>query len=330
MNAETNLPETLFEAIQYYATGDNAFNLLVSRRWPNGVICPTCGVTDAKFIGTRKLWECRGKHAKRQFSVKVGTIFEDSPIKLEKWFAAMWLVTNCKNGVSSYEIAREIGVTQKTGWFMLHRIRLAMEAGSFLKSKMSGTVEADESYIGGQAKFMHKDVKARRGLALGHAAAAKTAVMGILQRPTETQPVSKVLAVVLPKTPTKVAAMANLKANVELGSEVQTDCARIYEDVNRDYTHKVVDHVEAYVQNNVHTNGLENFWSLLKRSIKGTYVSVEPCHLGRYVAEQVFRFNERKDDNHGRFLNVLGKVFGRLIQYKQLIGTDTLGLPCQA
>jgi transposase-like protein len=330
MNAETGLPETLHEAIQFFATGDNAFNFLVARRWPNGVVCPTCGSSEVSFVSTRKVWECKTKHPKRQFSVKVGTIFEDSPIALDKWFAAMWLVMNCKNGVSSYEISRELGVTQKTGWFMLHRIRRAMESGTILKSKMNGIVEADEAYIGGQAKFMHKDVKRRRGVALGHAAAAKTAVMGLLQRPTESQPVSKVLAIVLPGTPTKRAAMANLNANVEKGAEVQTDMARIYEDVRADYAHKVVDHVEAYVQNNVHTNGLENFWCLLKRAIKGTYVSVEPCHLHRYVSEQVIRFNSRKEDNHGRFLALIDRIFGLRLTYKALTESNFNGLPCQA
>jgi hypothetical protein len=163
LNADTGLPETLHEAIRYFAKGDNAFEFMKGIRWPNGVSCPTCGATDVRFISTRKLWECKQKHPKKQFSVKVGTIFEDSPIKLDKWFAALWLVANCKNGVSSYEIHRELGVTQKTGWFMLHRLRLAMQAGSLIVDKFGGTVEVDESYIGGKARNMHKAVGDAKG-----------------------------------------------------------------------------------------------------------------------------------------------------------------------
>ena len=137
MNAETGFPETLNEAIRFFSTGDNAHNFMVALRWPDGVSCPTCGATDVRFIsGTRKVWECKQKHPKRQFSVKVGTIFEDSPIRLDKWFMAMWMLANCKNGISSYEIHRELGVTQKTAWFMLQRIRMALQAGTIVKSKL--------------------------------------------------------------------------------------------------------------------------------------------------------------------------------------------------
>lgn len=324
MNENTGLPETLTEAIIYFASGENAFNFLRSLRWPKGVSCPTCGATDVRFLATRKVWECKSKHPQKQFSVKVGTIFEDSPIALSKWFSAIWLVTNCKNGVSSYEIHREIGVTQKTGWFMLHRIRLAMEAGSFMK--MKGTVEADETFVGGRGINMHKSVKQRRGITAG-SAVGKTAVMGILQRPTAEHPVSKVMASVLPKMPSKKVAAEKIYSGVEKGSELMTDAADIYFQFKKDYVHGVVDHAIEYVRGSVHTNGLENFWSLLKRSIKGTYVSVDPWHLFRYVIEQVFRFNERKDDNHGRFLSVVSRVFGRRIQYKQLIGANIHGLP---
>lgn len=202
MNENTGLPETLHEAITYFATGDNAWNFMVNLRWSKGVTCPTCGSSDVRFLAKRKTWECKSKHEKRQFSVKVGTIFEDSPIALDKWFMAIWMVTNCKNGVSSYEIHRELGVTQKTGWFMLHRIRLAMEAGTFMVRKFSGDVESDETFIGGKAINMHKADKKRRGITMG-SIDAKTAVMGMIQRPSDENPVSKVTAFVLPGMPAK-------------------------------------------------------------------------------------------------------------------------------
>ena len=176
MNDVTGYPETLMEAISYFRDADNSLNFMVELRWPKGeVTCPCCGSKEVKFIPTRKIWECKTKHSKKQFSVKVGTIFEDSPIKLDKWFCAMWMIANCKNGVSSYEISRELGVTQKTGWFMLHRIRLAMHEGTF--EKMSGHVEADETFIGGKARNMHLDKKAKK--VKGTGPIAMTPVQGI-------------------------------------------------------------------------------------------------------------------------------------------------------
>lgn len=318
MNAETGYPETLIEAVKYFAEGDNALNFMVKLRWPDGVVCPTCGSTDVRFIGTRKVWECKQKHAKKQFSVKVGTVMEDSPIKLETWFSAMWMLANCKNGVSSYEIHRELGVTQKTGWFMLQRIRLAMQTGSIVKSKLTGTVEVDESYIGGKGRNMHESTKKRRGIK-GCGMAGKTAVMGLLRRSSSVQPVSQIVAEVLPSTH-KYHLINRIRKHVDQSAEIHTDALTHYNDVAREYAHKIVDHAVCYVKDGVHTNGLENFWSLLKRSIKGTYVSVEPFHLFRYLGEQVFRFNERKDDNHGRFLNVVSGVVDKRLTYKKLIG----------
>lgn len=319
MHKETNLPETLKEAAVFYSTGDNAFNLLRSLRWPSGVSCPTCGTSEVQFLSTRKIWQCKNKHPKRQFSVKVGTIFEDSPIGLDKWFMAMWLVMNCKNGVSSYEIHREVGVTQKTGWFMLHRIRLAMEAGSILKDKMQGIVEADETYVGGRAEFMHKNRKKAKGIRPGDGMRQKAAVFGIIQRPSAKQPTSMVSARVLAQKPTKRAVMQVIAETVKLDTEIHTDKSAIYEDVPMQYRHETIDHAEEYVRGHVSTNAMENFWSLLKRALKGTYIAVRPFHLFRYVGEQVLRFNTRKADNHDRFLGLLGRVFGRRITYKQLI-----------
>jgi transposase-like protein len=313
-------PETLLEAIKYFGNPDISLAFMVSMRWPSGVVkCPACNCDRVGFLASRRLWKCKG--CAKQFSVKVGTIFEDSPLGLDKWLPAVWCIVNAKNGISSCELARALGVTQKTAWFMLHRIRLAMAGGSIMKGKMSGTVEADETFVGGRAINMHRAVKERRGVKMG-GYAAKTTVMGLLQRPTEAQPVSKVTAKVLLGLPTTKEANETLQANVEKGSEVFTDYSKVYEKVKADYAHAAVDHAVEYVRDNVHTNGLENFWCLLKRALKGTYVSVEPCHLFRYVGEQVFRFNERKNENgdSGRFVTAMAHVFGKRIMYKQLIG----------
>ncbi len=261
------------------------------------------------------MWRCYTKHPRRKFSLKVRTIFEDSPIGLDKWFTAMWLIANCKNGVRSYEIARDIHVTQKTAWFMDHRIRLAMHAGSF--DKMTGEFEADETFIGGLARFMHKDQKAR---ITGTGGAGKVAVMGLLGT-EHGHKHSRVKGERGPHVQHDTLQKA-IHANVERGSELFTDAWVGYGGLEPDYTHKVVDHAEAYVKGNVHTNGIENFWSLLKRGLKGTYISVEPFHLFRYVDEQAFRFNSRKVSDGTRFAEVLASVTGRRLMYKHLTGKD--------
>lgn len=307
-------PQTLVEAIRHFADPDVTLNTMVELRWPNGVHCPTCGRTDVRFIGTRRVWECKEKHPKRQFSAKIGTIFEDSPLGLDKWFCAIWMIANCKNGVSSYEIHRAIGVTQKTAWFMLHRIRLAMETGSFLKA--SGPAEADETFIGGLAKNMHKARKAK--VIAGTGGAGKAVVMGVLRRGNAVE-ASKVVAKHIPDTGA-ASLHPVVKAAVEAGSELYTDTHKGYRGLSPEYVHQAVDHSIEYVRGAVHTNGLENFWSLFKRALKGTYVSVEPVHLNRYVTEQTFRFNERKANDGSRFQKVLASVTGKRITYKELIG----------
>jgi len=310
----SNEPQTLVEAIRHFADPDVTLNTMVELRWPRGVHCPTCGRVDVRFIATRRMWECKEKHPKRQFSAKVGTIFEDSPLSLDKWFSAIWMIANCKNGVSSYEIHRAIGVTQKTAWFMLHRIRLAMETGSFLKG--SGPAEADETFIGGLAKNMHKAVKEKK--ITGTGGSGKAVVMGVLRRGSKTE-ASKVVARHVPDTSAATLHPA-IKATVETGSELFTDTHGGYRGLSVSYVHQTVDHSIEYVRGNVHTNGLENFWSLFKRALKGTYVSVEPFHLDGYVVEQTFRFNERKDKDGSRFRKVLASVSGKRITYKELIG----------
>jgi transposase-like protein len=259
-------PTTLQEAIVYFSNPDNCLNYLVTRRWPNGVACPTCGRDDVTFLAKQGKWQCKSAHTRRQFSIKIGTIFEDSPLSLDKWLTAVWMITNCKNGISSYEVHRAIGVTQKTAWFMVHRIRLAMQTGSFAR-KMSGEVEVDETFIGGKSRNMHKVVRARR--ISGTGGSGKTAVMGLLERHGEVR--TKVVPNVR-----RGSLHGEVKEHVEKGSTVYSDALRSYDGLEIEYMHNVINHAEEYVRGNVHTNGIENFWSLLKRTIGGTYVSVEP------------------------------------------------------
>jgi hypothetical protein len=308
------LPANLMDAIRFFSDANNCLNFMVAIRWPDGVTCPTCGSTELSFLKTRRLWKCKNKHPKQQFSAKVGTIFEDSPIGLDKWFAAMWLVANCKNGVSSYEIARDLDVTQKTAWFMDHRIRRAMETGSF--EKIKGEVEADESFIGGLARNMHKDKRAEK--IHGTGGTGKEIVMGLLERET-----GKIRVKHLADRQ-RHTLQKEIHENVAEGSEIFTDAWTGYEGLDREFVHGFVDHAERYVNGRIHTNGLENFWSLLKRGIKGTYVSVEPFHLFRYLDEQAFRYNNRKTTDGVRFAKILEGVTGRRVTYKQLTGKEFL------
>ena len=310
---DNNLPQTLQQAIRYFLDDLTCIEFVASRRWIDGqAICPKCEGTNNKFMESRKVWQCKNKECKKQFSVKVGTIFEDSPIGLDKWLTAMWLIVNAKNGISSYEIHRAIGVTQKTAWFMLHRIRLAMQTGSIVK--LSGDVECDETFIGGLAKNMHKHK--REAKIKGRGASGKTAVFGVLERK------GRVLAKVIEKTDRKTLH-SEVKEKVETGANLFTDEWLAYRGLDESYIHEVINHGIEYVKGNVHTNGIENFWSCLKRTLKGTYVSVEPFHLSRYFDEQVFRFNERKLNDKERFLGVLQAVSGKRLTYDELRGYQT-------
>jgi transposase-like protein len=315
MEGEMNtMPKTLQEAIVYFSDPGTCVDYVVSQRWPRGVKCPTCGRKDVRFIATRHIWECKEKHPRKQFSVKVGTIFEDSAIGLDKWLVAIWMIANCKNGVSSYEIGRALGVTQKTAWFMLHRIRLAMQSGSFVKMGGSGSeVEVDETFIGGKARNMHKSKRSVR--ITGTGGKDKTAVVGLLERGGEFR------GAVIGNRKKKVL-QEHVKSNVEAGTSLYSDALSSYEGLGVDYVHAVIDHAEAYVRDNVHTNGVENFWSLLKRGINGTYVSVEPFHLFRYLDEQVFRYNNRKKPlkDSDRFERLTANISGKRLTYAELTG----------
>jgi len=319
MDANQNQPKTLQEAVLFYADPNNALAYMTLLRWPDGVVtCPTCGRNDVVFLHNQRKWQCKSVHTKRQFSAKVGTIFEDSPIPLEKWLVVVWMLSNCRNGVSSYEIGRTIGVTQKSAWFMLHRIRLGLQSKS--GGKLGGPnskVEVDETFIGGKARNMHK-IRRQKMHNIGMYK-AKTAVMGMLERG------GKVKTTVIGQRIGKQMQQI-INDSVMPGTWVITDEFQGYQGLSDDYAHLVVNHLEKYVQGTVHTQGIENFWSLLKRGLGGTYVAVEPFHLFRYVDEQAFRFNNRKNDegrkisDSERFDIAMSQVLGKRLTFAELTG----------
>jgi|SRR5579872_3676780 len=314
-------PISLQEAIIHFADFEHCKAFMVALRWPDGKVkCPRCESEKVFWIEKERVWKCYGKHDHAKFSLKTGTIFEDSPIALEKWLPAAWLIINCKNGVSSYEIARDLGVTQKSAWFMLHRVRLAMQSGTF--EKLSGEIEADETFVGGKLFNMHldKQTRLRMGKKRTGGFEGKAVVMGLLERHTKQARVK-----VLPNTRSH-HIRGNVSANVEQGSKVYSDSLQSYKSLPKDgFEHEFIDHAEMYVRDNVHTNGLENFWSLLKRSLKGTYISVEPFHLQAYADEQCFRFNHRKLTDAERFAIVMSQIVGRRLTYDELTGKTENG-----
>jgi transposase-like protein len=311
---------TLRDAIIWFADYEHCRQFMVELRWRDGKVkCPRCGAEKVTYLENARVWKCYAKHERPTFTLKTGTLFEDSPIALEKWLPCAWLIANCKNGISSYEIGRDLGVTQKSAWFMLQRLRLAMQ-DTETGGKLSGQIEVDETFIGGAARFMHQEKKlARRG---GRRKApgpqGKAIVAAVLERGTEDSK-SKVRATVVAKRK-KQGLQALVRENVEAGSAVYTDALQSYDGLSTDYLHQVIDHAEAYVDGQVHTNGTENFWSLLKRGLKGTYVSVEPFHLFRYVDEQAFRFNNREFTDAERFASVLKQIVGRRLTYQEVTG----------
>lgn len=302
-------PRSLVEAIRYFADTDRCIEFVAALRWPDGVTCAKCGSVETYFLKTRKIWKCKG--CRRQFSVKVGTIFEDSPLGLDKWLPAVWLIANSKNGMGSHELGRALGVTQKSAWFMLHRIRLAMQSGSI--EMFDGTVEVDETYIGGIAKNMHAKDRERK-IKGGGPSGNMTAVVGIVQRGGNV--VGKVV-----KDTTLPTLQGFVRDNVHRRSTVYTDGARAYVGLRDDFNHASVDHrLGEYVNGVVHTNNIESFWALLKRAIRGAYVSVSPEHLWRYVDERAFAFNYRKNTDMERFTAALDQITGRRLTYAELTG----------
>lgn len=318
-------PKTLVEAIRHFSDQDTCLAYLIPIRWPDGITCPHCGSKEHHFIATRRIWRCKGD-CKKQFSIKIGTIMEDSPLGLDKWLTGIWLIANAKNGISSWEVHRALGITQKSAWFLLHRIRLAMQSGTM--GKISGEVEVDETFIGGKARNMHKDKRAEK--ITGTGGAGKAIVIGVLDREER-----KIRTKHIPDT-RRGTVQAEVRAHVAPGSAVYTDALPSYVGLAPDYVHEAVDHAMQYVNGNVHTNCLENYWSLLKRMLRGTYVSVEPFHLFRYLDEQAYRYNERKHADNTvkkdaeRFAEVAGMIGGKRLTYKKLTGKNDDETPATA
>lgn len=329
MKRKIQQPQTLQDAIQFFSHEQVCIDAVAQMRWPNGAECPACGHRDHYWLASQKRWKC--KECWKQFSVKVGTIFEDSPLSLTKWLPALWMLVNCKNGISSYELARDLGTSQKSAWFMLHRLRLALRDKTITNKAggSGGEVEVDETFVGGRVANMHKSKKARiaavkgnpRGLMGDHG--NKTIVMGMLDRDLR-----QVRATVIPNVK-RETLIGEILREVAPESKVYTDAYIGYRSLKeQQFVHEIVDHVETYVNGQVHTNGIENFWSLLKRSIKGTYVAVEPFHLQRYVDEQVFRFNNRKGElgvkinDAERFSIALSQIAGKRLTFAEAIGKD--------
>ena len=301
----------LLEAIRYFSDPKICVETVAAVRWPDGPRCPRCESKRLSFLGTRLMWKCLD--CQKQFSVKVGTIFEDSPIGLDKWLTAMWMLANCKNGISSYEVGRGLGITQKSAWFLLQRIRYAMHHGTF--DKLTGSVEVDETFIGGKARNMHKSKRFDKLGGSMHGTGGKETVFGIVERGGRVRPMHV-------SGRGKPLLQEKIREHVEAGSAIFSDELHSYDGLSPDFKHEVVNHAVEYVNDNVHTNTMENFWSLLKRGLHGTYISVEPFHLFRYLDEQAFRYNERKRTDSERFFAVLKDIFGKRLTWNMLTAKE--------
>jgi transposase-like protein len=329
-------PRTLQQAIQHFSSYENCKEFMVALRWRDGKVkCPRCGSDHVAYLEKARVWKCYGKHDHPKFSLKTGTIFEDSPLGLDKWLPAVWEIVNCRNGISSWELHRALGVTQKTAWFMLQRIRLAMQ-DNFSGGMLGGEVEIDESFIGGKARNMHKDrkVRAMQGKRGGPDSGNKTIVLGILERGGIGSPKRVRTSVIADRK--KVTIQPEVMAHVQKGTMVHSDEHGDSWRMDDRYFHEIVSHLDTYVRGNVHTNTMENFWSLLKRGIGGTYVSVEPYHLFRYVDEQAFRYNNRKNvdgslmNDCDRFKVAMSQIVGKRLTYAELTGKEGPTQPDEA
>ena len=297
--------DSLLELVQAFPTEQHAIDHLRTLRWgvdDERAYCPHCGSTRVMHFADNRNHKCHD--CRKRFSIKVGTIFQDSKISLVKWFMAIWLITSHKKGIASTQLAKDIKVTQKTAWFMLHRLRHAAETKSF-QAPLDGDVEVDETYIGGKSKNMHaKDRKARKQY-------DKATVMGVKQRNGElrTQHVPAATRDVLQGT---------VRDNVAPGSRVHTDGDVKYRGLSADYNHAYVNHAAGeYVREGVHTNSIESVWALFKRQLTGTHHWVSKKHLQAYLNEMTWRMNRREMDEGVRVNDLLKHVDGRLT-YKAL------------
>lgn len=306
---------TLAEAIRFFSNPQNCIDAVAAMRWPDGKpTCPKCGGQDHYWLATQWRWKCKSGKCGKQFSVKQGTVFEDSPLSLDKWLITLWMLVNCKNGISSYEVAATIGVTQKSAWFMLQRLRKVLQDGH--NTKLGGQVEVDESFIGGKARNMHLSKRLKKMELTNRG--GKSIAFGILERG------GKVRTMVVDDRE-RATLQGHIKKHVEPGAEILTDELHSYWGLEKEYVHQIVNHAAEYVRGHIHTNGLENFWSLVKRCLNGTYVSVAPFHLFRYLDEQSFRFNtrntkERKLTNADRFALALSQIAGKRLTWVEVTG----------
>lgn len=327
----SDFPDTLIECVLRYSDEQSAYDMVKAMRWGEGVICPFCEGERHYAIPKRQRWECAACH--KQFSLKTRTIFEGSFMPFGKWLVLFWMIANSKNGVSSHEAARTLGVQQRTAWFMLHRIRYALKAGTI--EKMDGTVEVDETYLGQKAKTMHLAKKKEK--ITGSGTADKTPVLGVLERGNGTKdengkvrrPKDRIYSQVSTQKIERTdsgAVEAFIEGKVQKGAEVFTDAHKAYRGLpNKGYIHGFIDHAKTYKDGRICTNGIENVWGLLDRMMHGTYVFCLPHHLNKYLAELDFRFNHRAGTDLSRFLQALTMIAGKRLKYTDLTGTfDTL------
>jgi transposase-like protein len=314
---DMQIPTSLIEAIKLYSDPQQCIDAVANLRWEDGKpVCIHCDTAEGErkhmWLKKQQRWKCY--KCRKQFSVKKGTIFEDSPIGLDKWMCALWLLVNCKNGVSSYEIARDLSITQKSAWFVLQRLRFILK-DTTLVPMGAGPVEVDESFHGGKPKNMHEDRRLKLKVGM-NGYAEKTAVFGMLDRETR-----QVRAQVIPNVK-RVTLQAAILNNIGTGATIYSDSWPGYDGLKKSgFVHDTVNHMNEYVRGQVHTQGIENFWSLLKRGLQGTYVAVEPYHMDRYIDEQCFRFNNRIGHNDStRFIKALSQVVNRRLTYKELTG----------
>lgn len=301
--------KNLTQLLDYFKDNDRCKSYLEKQRWGTHVACPHCG--SLKVYRTNRGFKCGEQLCYKKFSVTVGTIFENSKIALRTWFAAMYLISSHKKGISSLQLHRDLGITQKTAWFILHRIREALrEKNSPL---LADVVEVDETFVGGKNKNRHYHKKVENSQ--GRSVKDKTPVVGVMQRG------GKAVTAVVPDT--KADTLHPIIVNaVKQGSIVITDEWRSYQGLDGMYAHVVVNHTDGeYTRGAFHNNTIEGFWSLLKRGLYGIYHQVSPKHLTRYCDEFTYRYNNRKMADIERFNLTLQRVNGRL-KYHDLIGKN--------